>query len=41
MKWPKEMSWWDTIIKGHTKINTRKINPESSSISDLDPEMRP
>jgi len=33
-------SWWECIIKGHTKIDTSKVNPEPSKLSDLDPEMR-
>jgi len=41
IKWPKTMSWWDCVLKGHTKINTSKINPEASNISDLDDEMKP
>jgi hypothetical protein len=33
-------TWWDCIIKGHTKIDTSKVNPEPSKLSDLDPETR-
>ena len=33
--------WWDCILKGETPIDTSKINPEPSKISDIeDPEMR-
>ena len=35
------MHWWDCIIKGHQKINTKKINPETSSIGDLDDDLKP
>jgi len=41
VKWPKVMHWWDCIIKGHQKINTKKINPETSNISDLDDDLKP
>ncbi len=41
MKWPKIMHWWDCVIQGDPKIDTQKINPESSNISDLDDEMKP
>ena len=41
VKWPKIMHWWDCVIQGEPKIDTQKINPESSNISDLDDEMRP
>jgi actin-related protein len=35
------MKWWDCIIKGEQPIDTAKINPEPSKISDIeDPEMR-
>lgn len=32
--------WWECVIKGHTKIDTTKIVPETSKLSDLDPETR-
>jgi len=33
--------WWECIVKGETLIDTSKINPEPSKISDIeDPEMR-
>jgi hypothetical protein len=33
--------WWESIVKGDKAIDTTKINPEPSKISDIeDPEMR-
>jgi len=34
------MAWWDCVIMGDTVINTEKINPEPSKLSDLEPDMR-
>ncbi len=34
------MTWWDCVIKGEQQIDTQKINPEPSKISDLDGEMK-
>lgn len=35
------MKWWDCLVKGETPIDTSKINPEPSKISDIeDPEMK-
>ena len=34
------MKWWKCVIQGEPEIDTTKIEPEPSGLSDLDPEMR-
>ncbi|KAK8511898.1 hypothetical protein V6N13_073728 [Hibiscus sabdariffa] len=35
-----QLEWWKCLIKGEPEIDTQKVEPESSRISDLDPETR-
>jgi len=39
-KWTNNWHWWDCAIKGDPKIDTQKIEPEPSNLSDLDGETR-
>ncbi|KAL5726995.1 hypothetical protein ACHQM5_000233 [Ranunculus cassubicifolius] len=36
----KDMDWWKCLVQGEPHVDTQKVEPETSKLSDLDPETR-
>ena len=39
-KWRNTQLWWEVLVKGEEPIDTQKINPEPSKLSDLKGDMK-
>ena len=39
-KFKTYQGWWNCVVKGEPTIDTSKVNPEPSKLSDLDGEMK-